>query len=160
MQTTTTRPATSIFPLNKPMLTAIIFVFIMMAVIFSFRSQNTSVSHSTGSPISQSELEAKYGLRVHLIAVTAAGGKVDLRLKMVDAAKARLLLQDSKNFPSLVTENGVELSITADNKPENIDFKDNSNFFLIFPNTGGAIQPGTAVTLQFGETNLEPILAK
>jgi hypothetical protein len=81
-------------------------------------------------------------------------------LKMVDASKARLLLQDSKNFPSLVTENGDVLSVPADEKPESFEFKDNSDIFLLFPNTRGVIQPGMAVTLQFGDTSLEPIIVK
>jgi hypothetical protein len=159
MQTTTARPAANVFRLNRLFLAAIIFLFISASVFFAFRSL-IPASHSSLMPISQSVLESKYGLHVSLIALTAAGGKIDLRLKMVDAAKARLLLQDSKNFPVLVAANGVVLSIPKDEKPENVDFKDNSNLFLLFPNTGGAIQPGAPVTLLFGDSALEPINAR
>ena len=38
------------------------------------------------------QLEAQYGLRVNLLALTAAGGMVDLRLTVTDAAKAAALL--------------------------------------------------------------------
>jgi len=157
MQTKTIHPTASVFRLNRAFLTAIISLFILLVAFFAF---HVFAPSSTAAPLSQSALKAKYGLRVSLIAVTAAGGKVDLRLRMVDAAKARLLLQDSKNYPALVTENGVVLSIPIDEKSENIDFKDNSNLYLLFPNTGGAIQQGATVTIRFGETSLEPLKVK
>ncbi len=52
--------------------------------------------------ISQGTLEEKYGLRVNLIAVTAAGGFVDVRLKIVDGEKLKLLLADKNKFPNFV----------------------------------------------------------
>jgi hypothetical protein len=156
MQTTKIHPAPIGIRLNIFFIAAIILII----GFFAFRNLIIPVPHSTIVPIPQSTLESKYGLRINLIAVTAAGGKVDLRLKMVDASKARLLLQDSKNFPSLVTENGDVLSVPADEKPESFDFKDNSDIFLLFPNTRGVIHPGMAVSLLFGETKLEPIIVK
>jgi hypothetical protein len=158
MQTTKIHPAPIGFRLNIFYIAAIILI--LMVGFFAFRSLIIPAPHTTNVPIQQSTLETKYGLRINLIAVTAAGGKVDLRMKMVDASKARLLLQDSKNFPSLVTENGDVLSVPADEKPESFEFKDNSDIFLLFPNTRGVIQPGMAVTLQFGDTSLEPIIVK
>jgi hypothetical protein len=158
MQTTKIHPAPIGIRLNIFFIAAIFIILIIG--FFAFRNLIIPVPHSTIVPIPQSTLETKYGLRINLIAVTAAGGKVDLRLKMVDAAKARLLLQDSKNFPSLVTENGDVLSVPADEKPESFDFKDNSDIFLLFPNTRGVIHPGMAVSLLFGEAKLEPIMVK
>jgi hypothetical protein len=160
MRTSTTRPATYNFRFDKLFIGAIIFILILMAGLITLHSLGIPASHTTIPPISQSALEAKYGLRVSLIAVTAAGGKVDLRMKMVDSVKARLLLQDSKNFPSLVTSRGVVLSVPADEKPEGLEFKDGTDIFLLFPNTRGVLQPGMSVSLMFGETKLEPIVVK
>jgi hypothetical protein len=161
MQIATTRPAANAFRLNKLFLAAIIALFILTAGFFAFRSLGMPASRPALSPLSQNALEEKYGLRVNLIAVTAAGGMLDLRLKIVDAEKAKLLLQDKKNFPVLIAREGaVTLSASEETKSQVIDFENGSNLFVLFPNSGNAVRPGASVTLLFGETALEPLLAK
>jgi hypothetical protein len=122
--------------------------------------QPTSLPQGT-IVISQDTLEETYGLRVNLIAVTAAGGMVDLRLKMIDGEKAKSLLQDKKNFPVLLASDGnTRLEASEDTKSQEIKFEDNGDLFLLFPNTGNVIKRGSSVTLVFGETALNPIDAK
>ncbi len=118
--------------------------------------------HAPSTPpvalLSQADLEGRYGLRVTLIAVTAAGGMVDVRLKMVDAAKVQALLQDRANFPALrVGERGVTLNASADVRSGEINFENNADLFLLFPNSGNAVKPGTQVYLMFGNIAVEPI---
>ena len=55
--------------------------------------------------------------------MTAAGGKVDLRLKMDDAVKAQLLLGDFRNYPSLVTEKGAVLPWPDESKKATLKFR-------------------------------------
>ena len=111
--------------------------------------------------ISQSALEAKYGLRVNLVAVTAAGGMVDLRLKITDPEKAKLFLQDKKNFPVLLANDGtVTLNVSEETKSQPIEFVKDGNIFLLFPNAGNAVKPGASVTLMFGDVALEPLDAR
>lgn len=111
--------------------------------------------------ISQSDLEEKYGLRVNLVAVTAAGGMVDLRLKIIDGEKAKFLLQDKKNFPVLLASDGnIQLNVPEETKSREIKFEDKGNLFLLFPNAGNAVKPGVPVTLLFGNIALDPIDAR
>ena len=111
--------------------------------------------------ISQSLLEEKYGLRVNLVAVTAAGGMVDLRLKIIDGEKAKSLLQDKKNFPVLVASDGkTQLNVSEETKSQEIKFENGVDIFLLFPNAGNAVKPGASVTLMFCDTALEPIDAR
>jgi hypothetical protein len=111
--------------------------------------------------ISQSNLEEKYGLHVNLVAVTAAGGMVDLRLKIINGEKAKSLLQDKKNFPALLVSNGnTQLNASEDTKSQSINFYDGGDLFLMFSNAGNAVKPGTPVTLLFGNTALDPINAR
>jgi len=105
--------------------------------------------------ITQSILEEKYGLRVSLVAVTAAGGMVDLRMKIVDAEKAKTLLQDPKNYPSLFI-NGNILSVSPDTIAQGINFT-NESIFLLFANAHSLVETGVPVTILFGHTALEPI---
>ena len=110
--------------------------------------------------ISQSLLEEKYGLRVNLVAVTGAGGFVDLRLKIVDGEKAKLLLADTKNFPTIFTEKGITLNAPADTKPQKIEFVTGGNLFIMYSNSGNAVIQGQPVTILFGDIALEPIAAE
>jgi hypothetical protein len=110
--------------------------------------------------ISQRELEEQYGLRVNLVAVTGAGGFVDLRLKMVDGEKTKLLLADAKNFPSLVSENGIALHASEDTTSQQIEFISGGNLFIMYPNAGNAVTRGRPVRIVFGTTVVEPIDTK
>lgn len=111
--------------------------------------------------ISRSELEEKYGLRVNLLAVTAAGGMVDLRLNILDGEKAKLLLQDQKNFPALlVNDTNVTLRASEDAQSQEIKFDKAGGLFLLFPNSGNAVTPGSKVSIVFGNIQLEPVAAR
>ncbi len=118
-------------------------------------------SISAGTPVlSQADLEQKYGLRVNLVALTAAGGMVDVRLKITDGEKSRLLLAEKGNFPILVTEQGVRLIAPEETTSQEIQFVTGGNLFIIYPNSSNAIKPGTPVTILFGTTAVERIKVK
>ena len=112
-------------------------------------------------PLSQSELEAQYGLHVNLIAVTAVGGLVDLRLKFVDAEKAKSLLEDPKNYPALwIEDSKATLNAPEETKAEEIKFEDDGNLFILYSNPRDTVKPGTPVTIVMGAVRVEPISAK
>jgi hypothetical protein len=116
---------------------------------------------SAATVITKNMLEEKYGLRVNLLAVTAAGGMVDLRLKVIDGEKARLLLQDKKNFPALLAgERKNLLNVDEDTKSQEIKFDPNNGIFLMFPNSGNIVRPGSPVVVVFGDIQLEAVAAR
>ena len=131
-------------------------VLLALGFIFAFFSVKPAPP-----AISTNLLLEKYGLRVNLVAVTAAGGMVDLRLKIVDGEKAKLLLQDTKNFPVLaVPHANLILTASEDARTQAIQFKDGGNLFLLFPNRGGAVKPGDPVQVKFGEVVVEALPAQ
>lgn len=112
------------------------------------------------SVISAASLEDEYGIHVNLLAVTAAGGMVDLRLKIVDAAKAEKLLGDLANFPALrVGDGAVTLEAPEDSHQAVQNLRDGSLVVLLFPNSQSAVSPGTAVSVMFGDLQLAPMEA-
>jgi hypothetical protein len=111
-------------------------------------------------PVSQGALEEKYGLRVNLVAVTAAGGFVDVRMKIVDGEKSKLILGDKNNFPALYTEQGVILNAPAETKSQKIEFITGGYLYIMYPNSGNAVKQDTPVTILFGNIALEPIHAR
>jgi hypothetical protein len=138
---------------------AIIVLFVALASVFVYylSTQNAAASRPE-TLITQAALEKQYGLRVNLVAVTAAGGMVDLRLKLLDGDKARTLLQEKNNFPILHLDQGnITLNPSEDAKSRDITFEDNGNLFLLYPNAGNAVKPGSSITVRFGDIALEPI---
>jgi hypothetical protein len=163
----TARPEKQI-NMNKNLLPAIILIGLIGLGFYIQSGKKTPQAASASneaavlfSQISQAELEAQYGLHVNLVAVTAMGGMVDLRLKVVDGEKARSLLQDPGNYPSLwIADGDISLAIPEENKVQEIDFKDNISLFLMFPNGRGIVKTGTPVSIRFGDIQVEPIPAK
>lgn len=109
--------------------------------------------------LSQAALEETYGLRVNLVAVTAAGGMVDLRLKVVDAVKAQALLGDAENHPTLFVDRS-RLFPAQDISAETARLKDGSILVVLFSNPRNLVTRNTPVTILFGNIAVEPIESK
>jgi hypothetical protein len=112
-------------------------------------------------PLSQSALEEQYGLNIYLVGVTAAGGMVDFRMKVVDAEKARLLLQEKANYPVLfVNDSAITLKAPEESQAQETQFNNGDMIHILFPNSQNAVKPGSKVTVIFGNTRLEPVVAQ
>jgi len=150
-------------PANKLIFFALILVILIVLAIIvnnAYRAFQPAPLPQGVVTISQSELEEKYGLRVLLVAVTGAGGFVDLRLKMVDGDKAKLLLGDKNNFPTLFSVDGFTLNAPDDTKSQNYEFITGGSLFIMYPNSGNAVLRDKPVTIMFGNTALEAMNAK
>ena len=147
---------------NKLLLPVIIGLFLLGGGLWLYYAGQAKPVAPAAPVISQHMLEEQYGLRVNLVAVTALGGMVDLRLKIVDGEKAKALLEDRANFPMLyVSDSNVTLNVDEDVRSQEIRFQDDGNLFLLYPNSGNAVTRGTPVNILFGNTFiLEPIEAR
>jgi len=118
-------------------------------------------SNLTGKAlISQSELEEQAGVRVTLIAVTAAGGMVDFRFKVTDVEKAKKALQEGKLLPYLTV---VGSNVSLKPAPETLQDMKLENglvYYILYGNNGNLVKPGTPVSVIIGDWQLEPIIAK
>jgi hypothetical protein len=148
---------------NKFLIPAIVVVAVMLIGFFAYRGVQKPAAPA-GSPqmttISQSALEEDYGLRVQLLAVTAAGGMVDLRLQIVDAEKAKAFLEDPANFPALRVGNDVDLRVSEDIAEQGIQFENGKSIFVLYPNTQNVLKSGDPVNIDFGDHQLEAIEAQ
>ena len=151
---------------NKSFLFAIVLMALIglgLYLISVVRPFQETAMQEPGAPLQLSlvDLEEQYGLRVRLVAVTAGGGMVDVRLKIVDAKKAKILLQDPKNFPTLrIADNDITLIVPDETRSQEIKFEKDSIIFILFSNARGVVRPGTPVSLVFSEIQVEPVLAK
>ncbi len=111
--------------------------------------------------VSAADMEAEYGVRVNLVAVTADGGLVDVRFTVVDKDKAGHILHDSASMPDLYVEStGAVLSTRNPMAHKQITLLDGATYFLLYPNSGGAIQRGTGVSVVIDGIRLEPVDAQ
>lgn len=147
---------------NKYFFPVIAFILLLIAGFYTYSNFYLRQSlPPSATLISQASLEEKYGLKVNLLAVTAAGGMVDLRLKIVDGEKAKLLLQDKKNFPVLLAgDQKTRLNTDDDTKSQAIKFDPEIGIFLMYPNGGNVVKPGSAISILFGDIQLEPVMVR
>lgn len=110
-------------------------------------------------PIS-AEIEARWGVRVSQIGVTADGGMVDFRYIVLDPDKALALIDNVKNVPVLLAENTGTSVNSAALMPAKHNLNPGQTYFFLYRNTQGAIKAGTPVTVKFGDLALEHVIAK
>lgn len=100
-------------------------------------------------------------MHVNLLAVTGAGGMVDLRLKIVNGEKAKALLKSKAEFPALYVPNtDLTLKASEDDQSQPIQFVDGANMFVLYPNAVSSVRSGTAVNILFGDIAVEAIESK
>ncbi|MEP7294955.1 MAG: hypothetical protein ABI702_02120 [Burkholderiales bacterium] len=114
------------------------------------------VAHPLPAP---SELEKQYGLQIAHVGLTAAGGLVDVRFKVLDAAKAKALLGNAANAPMLIAGDRPPL-MAPHHALHGARFSNGQMFYILYPNTRSAIQPGVEVTVAMGPARLGPVTAQ
>jgi len=147
---------------GKPVIIVVLFVIMVVLVRYGYNTFKAvqAASNQTGSTtVTTSELEEKYGLRIQLLAVTAAGGLVDLRLQIVDAEKAKVFLSDHTNIPVLRVQ-GIVLQTSENAAVQDIQFEDGKSIFIMYPNAGNVLKSGDPVNIVFGNVQLETIQSK
>jgi hypothetical protein len=141
-----------------------ILLVIIFAAVFSFLMVNHSQAASQQGQaviVSQSEFESQYGMQVKLVALTAAGGMVDVRIKVVDPEKAKTLLNDPQHAPVLNLGNyKVTIQAPEDQRNQVTTINGPGTLYFLYPNSGNAVKTGMPVTLAFGDIHLKPIITQ
>ena len=105
-------------------------------------------------------IEARWGVRVTQIGVTADGGMVDMRFIVLNPDKALDMMQDVNKLPVLIAENSGTVINSSVARAARHDLNPGQTYFLLYRNTEGAIQHGTLVTVKFGNLELQHVIAK
>jgi len=101
------------------------------------------------------ELEEQYGVQVSLVAVSMLDSIVDVRLKVVDPAKAKALLM---NQSALLVDQQV--LVLAPHMHHHGDTKRNKIHNMFFPTENNTIHTGSEVSLVFGPVRVEPVIVR
>jgi len=159
------KQARSHISLGKSTVIAVTLIILIVLGIYefnAFRAAKTTPPQAEVTSITQNAFEEMSGLHIQLLAVTAAGGLVDLRLQIVDAEKAKAFLDDHANFPALRVNDDVVLQTSEEAvaAAQDIQIENGKSIFIIFPNTGNILKSGDPVNIIFGQLQLESIESK
>lgn len=115
---------------------------------------------TAATTISMQTLEERYGIRFRLLGVTAAGGMVDFRYKIIDNSKVTALAE-YLNKISLIAEDGTTLRMAEGHGMSHEARMENGAInFHFFANASNAIKPGRPVTIVIGPVRLEAVSAQ
>jgi hypothetical protein len=150
---------------RKPVLVTSITAIVIAIGFVSYQagaanSANTE-HHLPETVISNDMLEQEYGIRVTLVGVTAAGGMVDVRYKVIDPAKAAKLVdpEDGGIMPMVYVGNG-DVMLMPDMHMRDQQLIAGRTYFNLIPNTQNAVKRGSVVTVVFEDVAVEPTLAQ
>lgn len=155
------------FRQSRAFVPAIVLGFVLISV-FSYRTgvQNAARTHEAEHSIperviSNEVLEDEYGIQVTLVAVTAAGGMVDVRYRVIDPEKAAKLIdpEDGGIMP-MIFVSGASAMLMPDMHMRAQQLVAGRTYFILIPNTLNAVRRGSVVTVAFENIALEPTLAK
>lgn len=104
-------------------------------------------------------MESQVGIQIAHVGLTASGGLVDLRFKVLDAAKARALLGNPANVPMLIAGDMPPL-MPPHKALHGARYGQGQVVYVLYPNLRGAIKPGVAVTVAMGDARLGPVTAQ
>lgn len=150
---------------NKIKQSRLFYFMILLAAVgavllgISFLAKPNAVSRASARVVTQNELQDEYGIEVKLIGVTAEGGLVDVRFKILDVEKASEIFSKPEKLPKLITDEGAILSVSQSD-PHEYKLVEDGMVFMLFPNQGSTVKPGIPVTIGLGDIHLEPIEAQ
>lgn len=106
-----------------------------------------------------SALESQVGIQIAHVGLTASGGLVDLRFKVLDAAKAKALLGNPANAPMLIA--GDKPPLMPPHKAlHGARYGQGQVVYILYPNLRGAVKHGSEVTVAMGDARLGPVTAQ
>ena len=109
-----------------------------------------------GDALSRAAFEEATGVRLLYIAVTAGGGMLDLRYRVLDPDKA-LAVHDDENPPTVIDQDsGVALSRPW-HEHGDAAMRTGVVYHELLMNSDGAVRRGDRVTLEIGASRLEDV---
>jgi hypothetical protein len=110
--------------------------------------------------VSASGLAEQSGVRLVRVAVTGAGGLLDLRYQVVDPSKA-VAVHEAKTPPAIIDERtGLVLNRLLMGHAHHGQLKAAVSYYLIFENTGNWVRRGSEVTVLLGDAQVEHVVVK
>ena len=105
------------------------------------------------------EIEEMFGVRFSLLAVTADGGMIELRYRVIDEGRAANFGHYSETAPMLIAEDTGQVVDVTIMGLHNHRVEPGRQYYVLYRNTGGVIESGRPVTIAIGDLELEHVVA-
>jgi hypothetical protein len=135
-------------------------VMVGVAIAIAAAAGSAAAAVPAVRTLSPASFEQRHGIRLVRVAVTAAGGMVDLRLVVTDQDKARALLADPAHGPRLVADGGRRILSAPHRLAHGLSVRQGAGSFLLYPNVAGAVRPGSRLLVAFGDVRVGPLVAR
>jgi len=107
--------------------------------------------------VTSAGLAARFGIDVNLIGVTAAGGLIEFRYRVVDPDKADQMIHNPTLLPVLVIEDTGETLVIGTPHHRVGALALGGTYFFLLANAHNAVHEGSLVTLVMGDVRLEHV---
>ncbi len=144
-------------------LVQILFVLVAAAVIVlvAFTQGFLRSSPSAMAPVPLSPaVEAKWGVRVTQVAVTADGGLIELRFIVLDSDKATGMMSSVDNLPVMHPDGSDVVVNSAAQMGEHTILTAGQTYFLLYRDTAGTVKRGTSLSIHFGDLHIDNVTAR
>jgi hypothetical protein len=108
--------------------------------------------------VDRAGMSARHGVDINLVAVTAAGGLVELRMQITDTDKADAVLHEPQDRPILVAEETGETLQMSTPPHHKAQLRLGGSYFFLLANAHNAIHRGSQVTVVIGDSRIEHVL--
>jgi len=142
----------------------VLLLLVPMAIVFTLTWSPLSGSLSNGvflsTPVNQNELAERYGVKIDLVAVTAAGGLVDVRFSVLDKDKAEALFEGDGVLPIVAVEGTETVLRPSHGMHHDLTLLKGGRYFILYSNSGGHVQDGTLVSVVIDGVRIEHLVAQ
>jgi hypothetical protein len=110
--------------------------------------------------VSEDGLAERSGVRITRVAMTGAGGLVDLRFQVVDPTRAQAL-HDADTPPALIDEaSGLVVQSLLMDHAHSGPFRQGATYYYVFNNPGNWVDRGHRVTVLLGDAQVEHVVVR
>ena len=148
-------------------ITGVVLAALVASVVLWITRGGSTAAKDTKVPavwkrpvVSAAGLAARSGVKITQVAVTGAGGLVDLRYQVVDPDAANAL-HDPSTPPAVVDErSGLVVHELLMSHSHTGTFKAGVTYYLVFNNPGNWIHRGSKVVVLLGNAQVEDVVVR
>ncbi|MDR7253519.1 hypothetical protein J2X46_002509 [Nocardioides sp. BE266] len=146
-----------------PVVLVLVLALVLLGGALGWRawSQQRADIRSGTTLVDADGLAAAYGIDVDMVAVTAAGGLIELRYQVVDPDKADRINHDPSLAPAFVVEDtGETLVMKTAPHHHGAELRLGGTYFFLMANAHNAVHKGAEVTLVMGELRMQHLVVQ